>query len=54
MEFSDPPSSPGNIFSFRSIVGIDIGSETYSFCALKPDKRKARQANRMRQCGSWI
>lgn len=38
MEFSDPPSSPGNIFSFRYIVGIDIGSETYSFCALKPDK----------------
>jgi hypothetical protein len=32
------PQSPLDPSSFRSVVGIDIGSQRCSFCTLKPDK----------------
>ena len=32
------PSSPVDPSSFTYVVGIDIGSQTCSFCTLKPDK----------------
>lgn len=32
-------SSPLDPSSFQYVVGIDIGSQSCSFCALKPDKR---------------
>ncbi len=38
MELSHSSSSPVDSSSFRYVVGIDIGSEACSFCALKPDK----------------
>ena len=31
-------SSPIDASSFQDIVGVDIGSQTCHFCALKPDK----------------
>lgn len=34
----DTPSSPVDASSFQYVVGIDIGSQTCSVCALKPDK----------------
>jgi transposase len=34
----EKPSSPVDGSSFHYGVGIDIGSQTYSFCVLKPDK----------------
>jgi hypothetical protein len=38
MGSSDTPSSPVDASGFAYVVGIDIGSQTYSFCAYKPDK----------------
>ncbi len=35
---SPSPSSPVDPSSFKYVVGIDIGSQTCSFCTLKPDK----------------
>jgi Transposase len=35
---SEKPSSPVDPSSFQYVVGIDIGSQTCSFCVLKPDK----------------
>jgi transposase len=34
----EKPSSPVDASSFHYVVGIDIGSQTCSFCVLKPDK----------------
>ncbi len=38
MGSSDTPSSPVDASGFVYVVGIDIGSQTCSFCAYKPDK----------------
>jgi transposase len=38
---AETPSSPVDASSFQYVVGIDIGSQTCSFCALKPDKSQA-------------
>jgi len=38
MGHSISPSSPVDPSSFTYVVGIDIGSQTCSFCTLKPDK----------------
>jgi transposase len=38
MDPSSSPSSPVDPSSFSYVVGIDIGSQTCSFCTLKPDK----------------
>ncbi len=38
MSSSDMLSSPVDALGFAYVVGIDIGSQTCSFCALKPDK----------------
>ena len=35
---SNSPASPVDPSAFTYVVGIDIGSQTCSFCALKPDK----------------
>jgi transposase len=35
---NEKPSSPVDPSSFQYVVGIDIGSQTCSFCVLKPDK----------------
>jgi transposase len=35
------PSSPVDASSFQYVVGVDIGSQTCSFCAIKPDKSQA-------------
>src|ERR1700726_2571468 len=37
-------SSPLDPSSFSYIVGIDIGSEKYSACVLKPDKRQVHKS----------
>ncbi len=37
---AERPSSPVDASSFTYVVGIDIGSESCSLCALKPDKRQ--------------
>ena len=34
----EKPSSPVDGSSFHDGVGIDIGSQTYSFCVLQPNK----------------
>jgi transposase len=38
MSQADSPSSPVDASSFAYVVGIDIGSQSCSLCALKPDK----------------
>jgi hypothetical protein len=38
MDQATSPSSPVDPSSFTYVVGIDIGSQTCSFCVLKPDK----------------
>ena len=38
MDQTTSPSSPVDPSTFRYVVGIDIGSQTCSFCTLKPDK----------------
>ena len=38
MEHSTSVSPSGENLSFQYVVGIDIGSESCSFCTLKPDK----------------
>jgi hypothetical protein len=38
MDQATSPSSPVDPSTFRYVVGIDIGSQTCSFCTLKPDK----------------
>jgi transposase len=38
MSSSDMLSSPVDASGFAYVVGIDISSQTCSFCALKPDK----------------
>lgn len=38
MSDSGSPSSSVDASPFQYVVGIDIGSQTCSFCALKPDK----------------
>ena len=38
MDQATSPSSPVDPSSFTYVVGIDIGSQTCSFCTLKPDK----------------
>src|SRR6266516_5408310 len=38
---AETPSSPVDASSFQDVVGIDIGSQTCSFCVLKPDKSQA-------------
>jgi hypothetical protein len=38
MDQATSPSSPVHPSSFTYVVGIDIGSQTCSFCVLKPDK----------------
>ncbi len=40
MSQSNMPSSPVDASSFRYVVGVDIGSQTCSMCALTPDKRQ--------------
>lgn len=35
---TETSSSPVDASSFQYVVGIDIGSQTCSFCTLKPDK----------------
>jgi transposase len=41
MSQAETSSSPVDASSFQYIVGVDIGSQTGSFCALKPDKSQA-------------
>ena len=41
MDQTETPSSPVDASSFQYVVGVDIGSQTCSFCALKPDKSQA-------------
>lgn len=41
MSQAETSSSPVDASSFQYIVGVDIGSQTCSFCALKPDKSQA-------------
>jgi hypothetical protein len=41
MSQAETPSSPVDASSFQYIVGVDIGSQTCCFCALKPDKSQA-------------
>lgn len=38
MTQEEKPSSPVDASSFHYIVGIDIGSQSCSFCVCKPDK----------------
>jgi len=38
---TERPSSPVDASSFQYVVGVDIGSQTCSCCALKPDKSQA-------------
>jgi transposase len=38
MDQATSPSSPVDPSPFKSVVGIDIGSQPCSFCALQPDK----------------
>jgi hypothetical protein len=38
---AEKPSSPVDASSFQYVVGVDIGSQTCSFCVLKPDKSQA-------------
>lgn len=38
MEYPESSHAPGESASFHSVVGIDVGSEVCSFCALKPEK----------------
>ena len=38
MDQATSPSSPVDASPFTYVVGIDIGSQTCSFCVLKPDK----------------
>lgn len=38
MDHSTSPSSPVDPSCFTYVVGIEIGSQTCSFCTLKPDK----------------
>jgi len=38
---TERPSSPVDASSFQDVVGVDIGSQTCSCCALKPDKSQA-------------
>jgi transposase len=38
MDQAKTPSSPVDASSYQYVVGIDIGSEQCSFCALQPDK----------------
>jgi transposase len=38
---AETPSSPVDASSFQYVVGIDIGSQTCSYCVLKPDKSQA-------------
>src|SRR5260370_41454567 len=40
MSQSNMPSSPVDASSFRYVVGVHIGSQTCSMCALTPDKRQ--------------
>ena len=44
MGHSISPSSPVDSSSFTYVVGIDIGSQTCSFCVLKPDKSQVIKA----------
>jgi transposase len=45
MSPSDIPSSAVDASSFAYVVGIDIGSQSCDFCVLKPNMRKAHQAD---------
>ena len=38
MDQSIPASSPVDASSFKYVVGVDIGSQTGSMCAFRPDK----------------
>jgi len=40
MHSSDPLSSPVDASGFAYVVGIDVGSQTATFCVCKPDKRQ--------------
>ena len=43
---TETSSSPVDASSFPYVVGIDIGSQTCSFCTLKPDKSQVIKPTR--------
>jgi hypothetical protein len=43
---TETSSSPVDASSFHYVVGIDIGSQTCSFCTLKPDKSQVIKPTR--------